>query len=182
MDKATYAGICEHIISSTMKYISTDRMKCISISRETAGHTDNPIYASAIMSKAPITLAYTPAGTGKSALIKDRADATAESGIDKSRILVLNMNIAKAKEMSHKMTGMQVMTFSDFTCGIIEQNFPADDEYFIFRARTVTNAEGRVTSAHFGRIGETPSHMSGLKAAVWFNQDENDTNLEDGWH
>lgn len=65
---------------------------------------------------------------------------------------------------------------------IIEQNFPADDEYFIFRARTATNAEGRVTSAHYGRIGETPSHMSGLKAAVWFNQDENDTNLEDGWH
>lgn len=65
---------------------------------------------------------------------------------------------------------------------IIEQNFPTDDEYFIFRARTVTNAEGRVTSAHYGRIGEKPSHMSGLKAAVWFNQDENDTNLEDGWH
>ena len=32
------------------------------------------------------------------------------------------------------------------------------------------------------RIGEKPSHMFGLKAAVWFNTDENDTNLEDGWH
>lgn len=46
----------------------------------------------------------------------------------------------------------------------------------------VTHAERRVTSAHYGRIGGKPSHMFGLKAAVWFNTDENDTNLEDGWH
>lgn len=65
---------------------------------------------------------------------------------------------------------------------IIEQNFPAEDEYLVFRTRTTTNAEGRVTSAHYGRIGEKPSHMFGLKAAVWFNHNENDTILEDGWH
>ena len=65
---------------------------------------------------------------------------------------------------------------------IVEQRFPADDEYLIFRTRTETNSEGRVTSAHYGRVGEKPSHMFGLKAAVWFNPDENDTNLEDGWH
>lgn len=65
---------------------------------------------------------------------------------------------------------------------IVEQRFPADDEYLIFRTRTETNSEGRVTSAHYGRVGEKPSHLFGLKAAVWFNPDENDTNLEDGWH
>lgn len=65
---------------------------------------------------------------------------------------------------------------------IVEKKFPADDEYLVFRIRTVTNAEGRVTSAHYGRIGEKPSHLFGLSAAVWFNPDENDTNLEDGWH
>lgn len=65
---------------------------------------------------------------------------------------------------------------------ILEQRFLADDEYLIFRTRTVTNSEGRVTSAHYGRVGENPSHMFGLRAAVWFNPDENDTNLEDKWH
>lgn len=64
----------------------------------------------------------------------------------------------------------------------IETHFPADDECIIFRARTVTNAEGRVISAHYGRIGEKPQFVTGLRAAVWFNPDENDTNLEDGWH
>ena len=65
---------------------------------------------------------------------------------------------------------------------IIDQRLPAGDEYFIFRTRTVTNAEGRIVSAHYGRIGEKPQFVTGLKAAVWFNPDENDTNLEDGWH
>jgi hypothetical protein len=64
----------------------------------------------------------------------------------------------------------------------IERHFPADDECLIFRVRTVTNAEGRVTSAHYGRIGEKPQFATGLKVAIWFNPDENDTNLEDGWH
>jgi hypothetical protein len=30
--------------------------------------------------------------------------------------------------------------------------------------------------------GEKPQFVTGLKAAVWFYPDENDTNLEDGWH
>lgn len=71
----------------------------------------------------------------------------------------------------------------DRRSGTIDANtLPPEDEYYVFRIRTVTNAEGRVTSAHYGRIGENPSHMFGLRAAVWFNPDENDTNLEDGWH
>lgn len=56
---------------------------------------------------------------------------------------------------------------------------PADDEYFVFRMRTVTNEVGKVIHANYGRIGEKSDHMFGLRMTTWFNTTDNDTNLED---
>lgn len=68
----------------------------------------------------------------------------------------------------------------DRRSGHITKNVkPKDDEYLICRVRTQTNELGRVTAANYGRIGEKPSHMFGLRMRSWFNPTPNDTNLED---
>ena len=68
----------------------------------------------------------------------------------------------------------------DRRSGHITKNVkPKDDEYLIYRVRTQTNELGRVTAANYGRIGEKPSHMFGLRMRSWFNPTPNDTNLED---
>lgn len=55
----------------------------------------------------------------------------------------------------------------------------ADDEYLIYRVRTQTNKLGKVTHAHYGRIGEKFCQMIGLSIQSSFNPRDNDTNLED---
>ncbi len=62
---------------------------------------------------------------------------------------------------------------------MVKKILPADDEYFIFRTRTVTNNLGKVTSANYGRIGENLNIYIGLSIKTWFNAEPNDTNLED---
>ena len=62
---------------------------------------------------------------------------------------------------------------------MIKKVLPAEDEYFIFRARTATNHLGQVTSANYGRIGEKLNLAIGLSIKTWFNPTPNDTNLED---
>ncbi len=56
---------------------------------------------------------------------------------------------------------------------------PPDDEYLVFRVRTVTNELGQVVRANYGRIGEKIGHITGLSMRAWFNSTENDVNLED---
>jgi hypothetical protein len=56
---------------------------------------------------------------------------------------------------------------------------PSDDEYFMFRVRTVTNEAGNVVHANYGRIGERSDHMFGLRMKTWFNRNDCDMNLED---
>lgn len=75
-----------------------------------------------------------------------------------------------------------VLLFDRRSGRIDTSTLPGPRKYFVFRTRTETNSEGRVTSAHYGRLGEDADIITGLKAAVWFNPDDNDTNLEDGWH
>ena len=62
---------------------------------------------------------------------------------------------------------------------MIKKVLPAENEYFIFRTRTVTNRLGHVTSANYGRIGEKLNLAIGLSMKAWFNPKINDTNLED---
>ena len=54
----------------------------------------------------------------------------------------------------------------------------AKDEYLVYRVRTQTNELGKVTHAHYGRIGEGISQQIGLSIRSWFNKKDNDTNLE----
>lgn len=63
--------------------------------------------------------------------------------------------------------------------GITESRRFADDEYLIYRVRTVTNELGEVTHAHYGRIGEKLGQYFGLSMKSWFNPTDNDPNLED---
>ena len=122
MNNNEYSIICNRILSSTMEYIDTDNMKRYKIDK-TLVPSNNAIYTSAVTNPAPITLAFTPAGTGKSALIKDRVHALEAIGVPSDKIMVLNMNIAKTKQMQEELPNVNVMTFSDFTHGIFQANY-----------------------------------------------------------
>ena len=124
MTNEEYRTICDKMITSTMQYIDTSKMKRYNIPKRQTPSEYGPIYESALGSKAPITLVYTPSGTGKSALIKERIQAIENTGVPAEKIMLLNMNIAKVKNMQPQLPGVNIMTFSDFVHGIIEANFP----------------------------------------------------------
>ncbi len=54
------------------------------------------------------------------------------------------------------------------------------DSYLVFRTRTEVDPEGRLISAHYGKIYGVWEFFGGMRAAnVQFNSTPNDTNLED---
>ena len=124
MNKNEYNAVCDKILSATMQYVDTPQMKTYSIDKSTIDSEYGAIYKSAIASKAPITLVFTPAGTGKSAIIKDRISCLKNIGVDPSKIMVLNMNIAKVKQMKQDMPDVNIMTFSDFVHNMVIANYP----------------------------------------------------------
>lgn len=124
MTNNEYGIICDRIIAETMKYIDTTNIKRYMIDKNTIQSNGGAVYTSALISSAPISLIYTPAGTGKSSLIRDRVHALESIGVPSNKIMVLNMNIAKSKQMALELPGVNVMTFSDFTHGIFANNIP----------------------------------------------------------
>lgn len=124
MTNNEYTKICSQIIASTMQYIDTTNIKSFKVDKTTIPNNIDMIYKSAITSSAPISLIYTPAGTGKSQLIIDRVHALQSAGIPSDRIMVLNMNIAKTKQTANQLPGVNVMTFSEFTHNIFAANTP----------------------------------------------------------
>lgn len=123
MNNKEYSMTCNKILSSTMQYINTTDMKQYKIDKKSIP-PNNAIYKSAVSNSAPITLVFTPAGTGKSALVKDRVHAIESIGVPSSKIMVLNMNIAKTKQMQAQLPNVNVLTFSDFTHGLFAANYP----------------------------------------------------------
>ena len=123
MNYIEYSNVCDNIIQQTMQYIDTGNMRSYKLDK-TLVESDDPVYVSAAASSAPIVLAYTPAGVGISALIEDRVKLLQASGVPSEHIIVLNMNIAKVKQMSRDLPGVRVMDFNAFTHGIFAINNP----------------------------------------------------------
>ncbi|MBO5435894.1 hypothetical protein J6A31_08880 [bacterium] len=123
MTSNEYAVVCDKIISSTTNLIDTSDIKRFNIDR-TAINASDPISLSAITSSAPMTLVYTPAGSGKSKLIYDRINALKTINVPIGKMMVLSMNIAKAKQIEIELPGIKSMTFSDFTHNIFSENYP----------------------------------------------------------
>lgn len=148
MSPEEYAMVCDRILTGTMKYISTDKMRKVTIDKSYVDSQDQ-IYISAAISKSPITIVSTPAGAGKSKLIADRTNALLKSGVPASEIAVLSMNIAKAKQIAQSLPGTNSMTFSDFTHYIYAVNNPdhvlVDDDSFINTLRLYQQTPFRQT-------------------------------------
>lgn len=126
MSPDEYSLLCDRILTETMQYITTDNMRRHIIDKSYINSQD-PVYISAATSYSPITIAYTPVGAGKSALIADRVNGLIRSGIPASNIAVLSMNIAKSKQTELEMPGVNCMTFSDFTHAIFAANYQGYD-------------------------------------------------------
>lgn len=121
MSPEEYSFVCDRILTETMKYIKTDNMRK-RIIKDTHIKSRDPIYISAATSGAPITIAYTPVGSGKSTLIADRVKGLMLNGTPAENIAVLSMNIAKAKQTALDLPGIKSMTFSDFTHELFTAN------------------------------------------------------------
>lgn len=141
MSPDEYGLLCDRILTETMQYITTDKMRRHIIDKSYIKFQD-PIYVSAVTSCAPITIAYTPVGSGKSALIRDRIEGLMKSNIPASNIAVLSMNIAKVKQTKLEMPGVNCMTFSDFTHTIFtanRQGYELSDENSIINTLRLCN-------------------------------------------
>lgn len=134
MSPEEYGMVCNRILSETLKYITTENMRRATIDKSYVDSQDQ-IYISAAISRSPITIVRTPAGSGKSTLIADRAKALIQSGTPASEIAILSMNIAKASQIAQNLDGVNSMTFSDFIHYVYAANNPqhqlVDDDSFI---------------------------------------------------
>ena len=98
-DQSIYANLYEQMITGTMQYLNVKNLKCFKFDKTTICEPDI-IKASAVSSNAPMTLVYTPSGAGKSDIVRSRVNALLSNGVPAEKIAVLNMNIAKCKQMS----------------------------------------------------------------------------------
>ena len=136
MTSDDYNVICNQMLTVAMKYVNTSQIKSYSNIDRKSVSRGNIIYKSAVADKSPITLVYTPAGTGKSSLVKERIKAIIDGGEDPSKILVLNMNIAKVKQMKAEVPNVNIMTFCDFIHNIFVAN---NDNFELADSNTVLN-------------------------------------------
>lgn len=135
MSPEEYSSLCDRILTETMKYIKTDNMRK-RIIKDSHIKSRDPIYISAATSGSPITIVYTPVGSGKSALIADHIKGLMLNGTHAENIAVLSMNIAKAKQTALDIPGITSMTFSDFTHQLFITNRP---DYELVDDNTIIN-------------------------------------------
>ena len=123
MFEEDYDKICEIIITQTMSLIKAENMKRYSNINKNDITNGDIIYKSAAAGKASITIVDTPAGTGKSMLIKDRVNCLLKQNVAPDKIMILNLNIAKSKQMIKEFPkGLQIMTFCEFTHNMFRAN------------------------------------------------------------
>lgn len=125
MFEEDYDKVCNLIIKQTMDLIKTDKMKRYPDLNKNDVKNGDVIYKSAAAGKASVTIVDTPAGTGKSMLIKDRVNCLLKQNVPPEKIMILNLNIAKSKQMAKELpTGVQIMTFCEFTHNMFRENEP----------------------------------------------------------
>lgn len=122
MDINEYSQICDNIIRETMKFVDLTTFK--RYTQLKSPDTDDFIYNSAVCDSAPLSVIYAPSGAGKSSLIADRTTALLNHGVPAGKILVLNMNVTKTKQMLTQFPSIKCRTFNDFTHDIFSANYP----------------------------------------------------------
>ena len=118
-----YNTCCQTILSGTLQYVETQNMPARHIDRSNVKN-GNAVYKSAVASASPITLVYTPPGSGKTNLLYDRAENLRSIGIRNDQIMILSMNIAKTKQIAADQNCV-ALTFSEFTHKIFAANYPS---------------------------------------------------------
>lgn len=179
MTSDDYNVICNQMLTVAMKYVNTSQIKAYgNIDKRNVANGDI-IYKSAVAEKSPITLVHTPAGTGKSSLIKDRIKAIVDNGEDPSKILVLNMNIAKVQQMKNEVPDVNIMTFCDFIHGIFEAN---NDGFTLVDPHTVTNTlrvntdlNDSLAAKFITALGSNDSQHRTVMSALMINQHLDET-------
>lgn len=123
MFEEDYDKVCGMIIKQTMDLIKPEKMKRYPDVNKNDVKNGDVIYKSAAAGKAAIIIVDTPAGTGKSMLIKDRVNCLLKQNVAPEKIMILNLNIAKSKQMIKELPkGLQIMTFCEFTHNMFREN------------------------------------------------------------
>lgn len=89
---------------------------------------------------------------------------------------------SEMKSVYHADTNMAFRTEITYSIGRLpkDDNLLDDGHYMVFRTRTTVDDEGKLVSAHYGKIYGRWGIWGGTKARMmFFNTTPNDTNLED---
>ncbi len=123
MEKINFDTLCENVLKATLKNFSTAGIRSYNIKSKKMP-SNNIIYNGAVRSASPVTLVYTPAGSGTTQLINDRIDAIIKAGEEPGKIMVLNMNVSKCRQTRIKRPDVQVDTFTNFIQRLFDANYP----------------------------------------------------------
>lgn len=165
-----YNAFCQIVLSGTLGYIRPQNLPTRTIDRNLI-QNGNAVYKSAVASAAPITLVYTPPGSGKTKILYDRADALKKIGIDKNSIMILNMNIAKTKQVAKEQDCL-TMTFSEFTHNIFQANYSGihlSDIDSVTNMLMVSNPDA-TTQQLITRLSMANPKDKVATTCVWINQ------------
>ena len=89
---------------------------------------------------------------------------------------------SEMKSVYHADTNMAFRTGITYSIGRLpkDDNLLDDGHYMVFRTRTTVDDDGKLVSAHYGKIYGRWGIWGGTKARmIFFNTTPNDTNLED---
>lgn len=165
-----YNALCQTVLSGTLAYIRPQNMPTRNIDRNTV-QNGNAVYKSAVASSAPITIVHTPPGSGKTQILYDRIDALKKIGVPREKILFLNMNIAKSKQVAKEQDCL-VMTFSEFTHGIFHANYPdieLSDIDSVTNMLMVSNPD-ELTQQFITRLNMASPRDKASMSCIWINQ------------
>ena len=174
MSPDNYKTCCQTILSGTLQYIETQNMPARHIDRSNVKN-GNAVYKSAVASASPITLVYTPPGSGKTNLLYDRAEHLRSIGIRNDQIMILSMNIAKTKQIAADQKCV-ALTFSEFTHKIFAANYPSielSDIDSVANTMRISNPNTQ-TQDFIRQITMSNPKDRVVSTSIWINQHQDD--------
>ena len=169
-----YNTCCQTILSGTLQYVETQNMPARHIDRSNVKN-GNAVYKSAVASASPITLVYTPPGSGKTNLLYDRAENLRSIGIKNDQIMILSMNIAKTKQIEADQNCV-ALTFSEFTHKIFAANYPSielSDIDSVANTMRISNPDAQMQD-FIRQITMSNPKDRVVSTSIWINQHPND--------
>ena len=115
----------EQMLAGRMQNLKTDQMKTYEIPPD---DTLNPVYASIIQSKSPVTIVETKPGVNDVSVIRDRIKALIRAGETEENIIVLDNNRNKFEALQLEYPHLKIRSEYEFISDLFYANYPGYEE------------------------------------------------------